>query len=310
MVYHRGDDLEDDFMPDETVALSEDEGFGSLVGDQDDVGTLLSADEEEKAEVKSPSERTKAPSEEKKRKRREKEKERKEKECPPSNFKRKLNETTESGDLTSVALRSPGMISEYLAIMQARSFSKMSALELQDRHIPESSIVDTTTWTGSRSLDTLVDFIVQTVPLLHTRLLQRTKSPGAPTLLFLTGAALRVANVTRVLKNKTLQGEKGAGAAKLFAKHFKLEEHVSYLKKTKIGTAVGTPGRVGKLLCDTDALSVSALTHIMLDVSFRDAKNRSLLDIPETRDELFKTVLGAPLVMERLKAGKLYIVLF
>jgi protein CMS1 len=82
MVNHRGDDLEDDFMPDETVALSEDEGFVSLVGDQDDVGTLLSTDEEEKAGVKSPSERTKAPSEEKKRKRREKEKERKEKECP------------------------------------------------------------------------------------------------------------------------------------------------------------------------------------------------------------------------------------
>jgi protein CMS1 len=48
----------------------------------------------------------------------------------------------------------------------------------------------------------------------------------------------------------------------------------------------------------------------MLDVSFRDTKNRSLLDIPETRDELFKTVLGAPLVMERLKAEKLHIVLF
>ena len=83
MVHHRGDDLEDDFMPDETVALSEDEGFGSLVGDQDDVGSLLSADEEEKAGVKPLSERTKAPSEEKKRKRREKEKERKEKECSP-----------------------------------------------------------------------------------------------------------------------------------------------------------------------------------------------------------------------------------
>src|SRR6266403_4443344 len=50
--------------------------------------------------------------------------------------KRKLDETTESGDLTSVALRSPSMISEYLSTMQARSFSKMSALELQDRHIP------------------------------------------------------------------------------------------------------------------------------------------------------------------------------
>jgi protein CMS1 len=82
MVHHKGDDLEDDFMPDETVALSEDEGFGSLIVEQDDVGTLLSADEDEKEAAKSPSERTKAPSEEKKRKRREKAKERKEKECP------------------------------------------------------------------------------------------------------------------------------------------------------------------------------------------------------------------------------------
>jgi protein CMS1 len=79
MAYHKGDDLEDDFMPDETVALSEDEGFGSLVGDQDDIGKLLSADEED---VESPVERTKAPLDEKKRKRREKEKERKAKECP------------------------------------------------------------------------------------------------------------------------------------------------------------------------------------------------------------------------------------
>ena len=89
------------------------------------------------------------------------------------------------------------------------------------------------------------------VPPLHTRLLQRPASFGAPTLLFITGAALRVADVTRTLKNQTLQGKKGGGVAKLFAKHFKLEEHVKYLKKTKIGSAVGTPGRIGKLLCET-----------------------------------------------------------
>jgi protein CMS1 len=45
MAHHRGDDLEDDFMPDETVALSEDEALESLIGDQDDIGKLLSADE-------------------------------------------------------------------------------------------------------------------------------------------------------------------------------------------------------------------------------------------------------------------------
>jgi hypothetical protein len=34
----------------------------------------------------------------------------------------------------------------------------------------------------------------------------------------------------------------------LFAKHFKLGEHVKYLQKTKIGVGIGTPDRIGKLL--------------------------------------------------------------
>jgi len=127
MAHHRGDDLEDDFMPDETVALSEDEGFASLVGDHDDIGKLLSADEDE---------RPKEPPNsllEKKRKRREKEKERKEK-------KRKLNEATVPGDHPSVASRSPAIMSEYLSVIQAKSFSRMSALELQDRQIQDREL--------------------------------------------------------------------------------------------------------------------------------------------------------------------------
>ncbi len=125
-------------------------------------------------------------------------------------------------------------------------------------------------WTGSRNLDQLVDFITKStspvrdcgpvcsrlhavLPTLRTRMGQRPKSNGAPTLIFVAGAALRVADVTRVLKDKRLRGEKGGDIAKLFAKHFKLEEHVAYLKRTKIAAAVGTPGRLGKLLCDTGA---------------------------------------------------------
>jgi len=128
MAHHRGDDLDDDFMPDEIVALSEDEGFASLVGDQDNIGNLLSADEEEGGLERPHTEQTMALLEEKKRRRREKEKERKAK-------KRKLDETAEAG-FCHVALRSPTMISEYLSTMQAKSLSKMSTLELQDRLIP------------------------------------------------------------------------------------------------------------------------------------------------------------------------------
>ena len=48
----------------------------------------------------------------------------------------------------------------------------------------------------------------------------------------------------------------------------------------------------------------------MLDVSHRDSKSRSLLDIPETRDEVFKTVLSAPQVFAAIQAGKIQLVLF
>ena len=58
-----------------------------------------------------------------------------------------------------------------------------------------------------------------------------------------------------------------------------------------------------------DALSTSALTHIILDISFRDVKKRSLLDIPETRDEVFRTVLGAPKVFNGLRQGTIQLVL-
>lgn len=89
------------------------------------------------------------------------------------------------------------------------------------------------------------------MPVLKTRLAQKPKDLGAPTLLFISAGALRVTDVTRALKTRTLRGEKGGDVAKLFARHFKLEEHVAYLRRARIGAAVGTPGRIGKLLCET-----------------------------------------------------------
>lgn len=89
------------------------------------------------------------------------------------------------------------------------------------------------------------------LPTLRTRLGQKPKSTGAPTLLFVTSAALRVADVVRILRDKRLRGEKGGEIAKLFAKHFKLSEHVDYLRRTRIGAAAGTPGRLGNLLTET-----------------------------------------------------------
>ncbi|PFH52371.1 hypothetical protein AMATHDRAFT_56869 [Amanita thiersii Skay4041] len=293
-MYH-GDDLDDNFVVDNNLtALSENEDNEfALLSDQEPSDDSLDA---------SPLVSLPPSFNEKKRKRRAKEKDRRAK-------RRKLQGDSESIEL-SIANQSPHDSSIYLSSLQEKSFSKLSSLELEDVIIPEIAIADTSIWPNLRTLDNLVDFIMKVLPTLHTRLGQKSKNNGSPTLLFVAGAALRVVDITRALKDKRLRGEKGGEVAKLFAKHFKLSEHVAYLKRTKIGAAVGTPGRIGKLLCDTDALSVSALSHIILDVTHRDAKKRNLLDITETRDEVFRSVLGAPQILRGMKDGKIKLVLF
>jgi protein CMS1 len=83
-------------------------------------------------------------------------------------------------------------------------------------------------------------------PQLLRRLSQTPRYNGAPTLIFIAGAALRVADVARALRK--FRGDKGGVVAKLFARHFKLQDHIAYLKRTKVGVAVGTPARLGQLL--------------------------------------------------------------
>ncbi|EIM90436.1 uncharacterized protein STEHIDRAFT_166618 [Stereum hirsutum FP-91666 SS1] len=380
-----GDDLEDDFVPDDTVALSDDGDAASIVGDPDDIANLLSADEDEDEGAEE--QQKQQASAEKKRKRREKEKERKLKKRKLAEESGTANDRSSSPSSSSlIAAQPPHRIAEYLASMQAKSFPKMSALELQDRQIPGRELNS-----GYDLMEGIEDFgrlgpvystkyatpspthptpFISPVPTLHTRLSQRTKSPGSPTLLVLTSAALRTADMTRALKSTVSRAslplpsdksaptgieksaptgidksaptgidksaptgiekstptgksdekkgeasirlftEKSGEVAKLFAKHFKLDEHVRYLSKTKVGAAVGTPGRVGKLLCETDSLKTTALTHIILDTTHIDTKKRSLLDIPETRDEVFRTVLGAPSVREGIREGRISVVLF
>jgi hypothetical protein len=134
----------------------------------------------------------------------------------------------------------------------------------------------------------------------------------------------------------------------LFAKHFKLAEHVghaqardlpiysihleqcTYCEKTKFSIGAGTPDRIVKLieastfrfalslslsptppLIDVSvlgALSLDEMTHLIIDMK-KDSKKRHILDIPESRTALFK-LLNSEKVNERLKAGKMKLVMF
>ena len=74
---------------------------------------------------------------------------------------------------------------------------------------------------------------------------------------------------------------RGVRVAKLFSRHIKAEEQAAALAAAPVCVAVGTPARLAKLAA-MGALSTARLQLLVLDCD-RDAKQRCLLDIPETR---------------------------
>lgn len=93
--------------------------------------------------------------------------------------KPKLKET-QNEQYPLISRQSPLELAEYLAEFQARSFSKLSRIELEDIRIPggcepqrilmklpwidtqpESAIIDTSPWVAERTLDSLPDFIAK-----------------------------------------------------------------------------------------------------------------------------------------------------
>lgn len=222
--------------------------------------------------------------------------------------RQKLEEAGEEAYSKLAAFQSAVVQAEYFNALQAKTFKDKSPLELDSIKFQASSFTDTTEYGTERDLEKLPDFISQVTPTLKTRLTQKPANKGAPTLIFITGAALRAAEVTRLLR--TMRGTKGGEIAKLFAKHFKLQEHAEYLQRTAVAGGVGTAGRIGKLLGETESLSLKALTHIVVDASHRDAKMRTIFDIPETREALMREVFGNQALKNAIDAGKVTIVLF
>lgn len=122
---------------------------------------------------------------------------------------------------------------------------------------------------------------------------------GAPYILVVSGNAQRAADIARPLRTllpsdearpakrrKGASDDKGgAGVAKLFARHFKVDEQVAHLAEHPAPLAVGTPHRIQQLL-ERNALRTEHLAAVVVDHSWTDAKMRTIFDTPETHDAL------------------------
>ncbi|KAG9447484.1 hypothetical protein H6P81_013612 [Aristolochia fimbriata] len=103
---------------------------------------------------------------------------------------------------------------------------------------------------------------------------------GNPAVLIICSSALRALELLRGLKPLTRE----CRAAKLFAKHLKVEDQESLLKN-RVNLACGTPNRIKKLI-DMDVLGLSRLAVLVLDMH-TDAKGYSLFSLPQVSGEFW-----------------------
>ncbi|PWN46168.1 hypothetical protein IE81DRAFT_363580 [Ceraceosorus guamensis] len=220
---------------------------------------------------------------------------------------------------------------------KCKFLENQSDLELNEVAIGQQELVETTDFVEERTDDALVEFIRAVSPSTAATLdnLQPHEVQAAqPVCLVVTGNAMRAADLCRSLRaflgsrtgpEEKSQESSGAGqkqksnkpakkqeasskvergkltVAKLFARHFKLKEHVEWLKDNKIPLAAGTPQRLRALLEaenphsaesePTSALDLSKLQLLVLDVTWRDEKERGLLEGFETRDETVRLLI-------------------
>lgn len=103
---------------------------------------------------------------------------------------------------------------------------------------------------------------------------------GSPLVIIVSAGAVRSVEII-----KSLSRYAQCKVAKLFAKHFKLEDQVEMLREYH-PVAVGTPHRLNKLV-DIGALSLTNTRVVLIDMG-TDEKSFTLLNSPNVKEDFFK----------------------
>lgn len=190
----------------------------------------------------------------------------------------------EKGINTAIGQMDSRLMADHLAQRTKRFQPDLSLVEAEDWRLSEASIADSTGFKKDRVTDNLPSFLEHFAIKKSGKKGSKgdgvswsPKEVGSPHTLVVTGAGMRAADLTRVLRKFQT---KDAKVAKLFAKHIKKEEAVQQLKRDKVNIGVGTPQRIMDLI-DDGALSIAKLDRIVVDGSHIDQKKRGVLDMKE-----------------------------
>lgn len=166
----------------------------------------------------------------------------------------------------NLAKMEPTVIADFILakIRDDKDNKDLSALELQDRAVPQSVITDCRVFTTENESD------LENFPKFLKRFkLDKVQSPDL--VLVLSMSAIRVCDAARACRKN--------GSMKFINKN-KLEYDKNELASNKT-VAVSTPGRATKLMAQ-GLLDAGRIKHVVLDSTFTDVKTNNVFDLPET----------------------------
>ncbi|KAI9905782.1 hypothetical protein PsorP6_014078 [Peronosclerospora sorghi] len=158
---------------------------------------------------------------------------------------------------------------------------QMTSLELADG-LNESHFV-VPRGLGKHKLELLPSYIHHLLPTYKRDFLGKGKRRDkSPYFIILCSSALRCVEVIKHLTSFKCR------VAKLFGKHLKADEQAKQLANTYIPIAVGTPGRVKKLL-EMDTLALKHTKYVVFDIG-KDKKQLTILELQDTATEMMDLI--------------------
>ncbi|KAI7902010.1 U3-containing 90S pre-ribosomal complex subunit-domain containing protein [Cokeromyces recurvatus] len=266
------DDFEDDYQEDNTLVYSDNENkFSDNDVDTDEINVSLKRKQEMTSEEPPKKKKKKHP-------------------------KKKREENP--FDKINISQEDIQVQANYLADRQKIALPQLSTVELEEQVLPVSNLVDNEKFKEEHVLESLPKYVKFGVAG-HKKLSKKPTQLASPVVLIITHSAIRAVNLVRALK----EFSSTAKIAKLFAKHFKIEDQIKFLEQEAIHIGVGTPNRLLTLV-EQGHLKLDNLELVVIDTE-RNPKSFNIFDIQEVRGDLFN-FLGqfiSPLMKDKTKIG-------
>ncbi|XP_038048064.1 protein CMSS1-like [Patiria miniata] len=222
-----------------------------------------------------------------------------EEESSQKKTKKKRRTKQKISDYLSKSTPKPATQRDVITKIEQHFQEKLSPIELEDLQLNESHFLSP----NDASLP-LSSYLESAVPNWNRDIeAKRPKDTKTCLLLVVTASARRAVDLNR--EAVAFKG-KQCVSAKLFSKHMKIQDQITFLTKNRTQFAVGTPNRLAALL-QQDALNLTGTRYVILDWNWRDVKYKRMCDIPELKTDLFKLfekyVIPQARTADKLKIG-------